>query len=93
MNARDETAPAVATYAYCCKDGDGQMVEETLTAAAHDGGYRVTDSTGCAWYPSEWAAKRINGSLIPELEALRICVETSSRGEWLERAAAQEEGR
>ena len=63
---------------------DGELVVEEVGIEATEtaDGWKVTDSEGGIWWPSDEAAEEIESAEDPKAAALRICEAEPMRGTW-----------
>lgn len=77
-----DTDMAAATATYHSTDTDGMPCECVLSASFSASGWRVEDSCGSVWWPSDDAADEIEAAPDPAAAALAMCRDYPSRGTW-----------
>lgn len=72
----------MTTVTYHSTDTDGAPCECILSAVCGSTGWRVEDSCGGTWWPSDDAADKIDAADDPSAAVLAMCRDYPSRGEW-----------
>lgn len=67
---------------YISTDTDGSPCECVLTASSSASGWRVEDSCGGIWWPSDEASDEIKAAADPAAAAIAMCQDYPSRGAW-----------